>query len=394
MTNQNDDVTMEHEFPWHLGVFDAHCHPTDTLSSVDKIPTMKASALTIMATRRQDQSLVTDFAQKFPVPDGSPATTNERRYIVPSFGWHPWFSHQVYDDLSVGPGHTYETPTKKFHYGKVITPSPEDDDAFLESLPDILSLSSLLDGIRDHLRSHPHALVGEIGIDRAFRIPGTGDVLSPPDEEPFTPGSREGRRLSRYRVQIDHQRRILTAQLNLAGEMQRAVSVHGVAAHGIVYETLSDTWRGHERQSKRASKKAAIFNPSDAVQTHTSSSINLHNNLLPYPPRICLHSYSGPPETLKQYLHPSVPSTIYFSFSKLVNFSTPNHPSSDKVKAVSVIEAVPDDRILVESDLHVAGERMDELLEEIVRIVCEIKKWSLEDGVRQLAENWRRFVYG
>ncbi len=68
--------------------------------------------------------------------------------------------------------------------------------------------------------------------------------------------------------------------------------------------------------------------------------------------------------------------------------------SSRSQKAVDAIKVVPDDRILIESDLHSAGNEMDRLLEEIARLVCEIKGWSLIEGVERLAGNWRRFVFG
>jgi hypothetical protein len=50
--------------------------------------------------------------------------------------------------------------------------------------------------------------------------------------------------------------------------------------------------------------------------------------------------------------------------------------------------------ILVESDLHTAGEEMDLRLEDIVRRICGAKGWGLDEGVERLGRNWRAFVFG
>lgn len=398
--NSKNTENTEKVFPWHLGVFDAHCHPTDILKSIDNVPLMQARALTIMASRSQDQHIVAHFAETHGMTHASISAVlqveGEKRdtqcQIVPSFGWHPWFSHEIYDDSLELSNERLQGANKILHYKAVIYPEPS-DDGFLSSLPDPQPLSSILAQTREYLERFQYALVGEVGLDHAFRIPDhrLPDIAYERDSS-LTPGGREGKRLTSYRVRMDHQRAILKAQLDLAGELSRAVSVHGVAAHGALFEVLRETWKGSEKKvisNKSKKRNLSVDNThltEDDVEAE-GQALNLEASK-PLSPRVCLHSYSGPPDLIKRYLHPSVPAVIFFSFSRLVNFSSPASP-----KAIEVIKIIPNDRILVESDLHCAGQHMDDLLEQITRSVCHIKNWSLDEGIKQLASNWSHFVF-
>ncbi|KAF7192957.1 Cut9-interacting protein scn1 [Pseudocercospora fuligena] len=383
-------------FPWHLGVFDAHCHPTDTLASLQSIPSMRAKVLTVMATRAQDQELVANAAEKYGVTEQEVGNTtldwSKQHRIIPAFGWHPWFSHQMYDESEYENASTLSSEQKAAHYQSVLTPKSDDRD-FLDRLPDPRPFGEFISQTRKYLQKYPLALIGEVGLDRSFRIP---EAWLPADAEErddnLTPGGREGRRLSPYRVSMDHQRKVLSAQLALAGEMRRAVSCHGVAAHGIVYETVAQTWKGHERKplSKRARKEQQSAVRRNASGEDQEDSTGKEAGPKPYPPRLCLHSYSGPAETVKQYTDPKVPCEIFFSFSTTINAWSED--GNGKVEAA--VKAVPDDRVLVESDLHTAGEHMDQYLQEAVEKICQVKGWELEDGVIRLGQNWKRFAFG
>ncbi|PLB41935.1 TatD family hydrolase [Aspergillus candidus] len=395
MTTPN--ANHEDSFPWHLGVHDAHCHPTDTMASIASIPDMKAASLTVMSTRGQDQDLVLQIAQSISPhnPNTDTNTPEKPPKVLPCFGWHPWFAHQIYNDTNTNT--TNDNDTKTTHYTQVLHPPPT--STFISSLPTPTPLSQLLSETRTRLTSHPTSLVGEIGLDRSFRLPSPWTDEEEAARDPnTTPGSREGRTLSPHRVQMEHQKVVLEAQLRLAGELGRPVSVHSVQAHGLVVTLLRGLWAGYERKKPSRRERRRRYS---AAEAHADSDSDAEEGQegqhaqpggtqpLPFPPRICMHSYSGPTEPLKQFLDPTNPSDVYFSFSAVINFSG---PSSAKVMAV--IKALPDDRILVESDLHTAGPAMDELLEKVTRQVCELREWPLEEGVRRLAGNWRRFVYG
>lgn len=375
---------------WAVGICDAHCHPTDISSSTSKIADMKAKVLTVMATRAQDQDLVEDLANRYPCKGREQMfDRQESRHVIPSFGWHPWFTYQVWDDRD-GADEQFDY---RSHLRSVLVPVP-DDDKFLDSLPPPLRLTEHLRQTEARLKRHPLALVGEVGLDRSFRVP-FGPYRSPPDpelkyghsNEVHTAGSRDGRPLSPHRVSMEHQKMVLKAQLELAAKYGRAVSVHSVAAHGVVFEMLQSLWQGHERPSKSAmkrKKKDTLYTPVDDMDDLSSDT-----SPNPYPSRVCMHSYSGPPEALKQYLAPTVPAEIYFSFSSLINFS-----GKTDDKSIQVIRLLPDDKVLIESDLHCAGYEMDRLLDQILRKVCSIKGWGLEEGARILRQNWEDFVFG
>lgn len=401
---------MAASIPWELGVYDAHCHPTDTMAAIATVASMKARTLTIMATRSSDQELVAAVARSQP-----------RSKIVPSFGFHPWFAHLIYDDGGGGPAHPAdEAELKRRHYSAVLVPPPDAD--LVRQLPAPQPLSQALGGMRAHLEEFPHALVGEIGLDRGFRLP-FPDSSDPSDSAPAP------RRLSPHRVSIDHQKRVFTAQLQLAGALSRAVSVHGVQCHGVLFETFRDLWRGHElprerrkdarrRRRRRRSGDGHEYLPDmcdsdDSGDAEDSSGAagaagagaggagagaasGDHQHARPFPPRICLHSFSAPLETLRQYLSPPGPTTLcpsqlFFSFSTTINA----RPQKGHLARIAeTIAAVPDDCVLVESDLHTAGDEADEALADALLFVTGVKEWEVGRGVRQLGRNWRRFVYG
>lgn len=399
-------TSSDEAFPWDVGAFDAHCHPTDTMSSITSIASMRAHILTIMATRSEDQDLVDSVAKSHGIRTRAALASADPAdgRVVPSFGWHPWFSYQLYDDTLPKNDATYDSSSgdtasqKARHYAAVLTPEPE--SSFIASYPDPQPLSNFLEATRSRLQAHPLALVGEVGMDRAFRLP---NAWLPEEhsarDEGLTPGGREGRHLSRHRVKIEHQAAVLKAQLRLAGELGRAASVHGVQAPGLLFDLLQSLWRGHERKvtPRRLRRMVAPGAEDFSDSSEDEDEAGGHGagggggaSAKPFPPRICLHSFSGPVELMQQYLSQKIPVRFFFSFSAVINLST----AGLERKFPEVVRACPDDQLLIESDLHCAGEEMDHAIERMYRKVCEIKGWTLQEGIEKIRRNYEEFIFG
>lgn len=381
---------------WNYSWYDAHCHPTDTLSTLSSIPNLQTRKITIQSTRFSDQAHVKQTAENYPDK------------VIPAFGLHPWFSHLLYDDNDPNLKDLEPSELKKKHYQSCLQPVPDED--FTKDLPDPKPLSEFLSELRSNLQAHPHALVGEIGMDKAFRIPinWAGSGLS---EEPDTPsGSRGQRKLSPFRTSPAQQKAVFQAQLRVAGEFGRAVSVHSVKSHGAIFDTLRELWKGWEirvesnREKRLRSKKGIGFiaeydsedsewdSEGEDSEGEKKFPEQPRQGVRPYPPRILIHSCSAPEIAVKQFLgRPSsthiYPSELFFSFSTTINCKHMDHLEA-------VIKTVAENCVMVESDLHTAGSQMDAAISQAAILVCKTRGWTLEEGSRRMERNWERYVYG
>jgi Tat protein secretion system quality control protein TatD with DNase activity len=222
-------------------------------STIESLP----CTLCAMSSREADQSKVAALARARP----------DR--IVPGFGYHPWWAHRI--SLSAPAG---TIPDHAAHYRALFLPgsspspqplSAELEEAFARLLPNLpppISLADVLADVRARLIEFPAAMLGEVGIDRAARIPWAGTVDGA--------SGTNGRTLSPFSTPFAHQLAILEAQLALAVDLRRNVSLHSVkasaqtrelfdkmaATHGAAWFAISvdvhsctlspEVWRGIE----------------------------------------------------------------------------------------------------------------------------------------------------
>ncbi|PKI84915.1 Cut9-interacting protein scn1 [Malassezia vespertilionis] len=261
-----------------MPLVDAHCHATEALRDmpwdawIAEMRSVPLERLCIMSTDLDDQQLVARAAQALGAK------------VVPCFGVHPWHVHAI--SLHAGTLDVLE------HYSALFGSCTEDParEALYRALPAPVGVQDALAQTASFLRAFPGAWVGEVGLDRSFRVrdPNGG--------------------LTKLQTPIAHQLGVLEAQVRLAITMQRAVSMHSVRC------------TGHTN---------AFLDAMQRIEGFSGIGVDLHS---------CTHSPAS--IALVQRAH----ANVYISFSRAINARSPTF--ADQVRACDP------SRLLSESDLH------------------------------------------
>ncbi|KIJ66209.1 hypothetical protein HYDPIDRAFT_166516 [Hydnomerulius pinastri MD-312] len=329
-------------------VVDVHCHPTDSEVGTEAMDDLSIT-ICAMSSRQSDQPLVRDLARAYP------------EKVVPCFGYHPWFSHWI----SLEP-----CSTKEEHYRQLFPCSEDQEEMFerlLSHLPDPIPLANVLVDLRQNFSAFPQAMLGEVGLDRAARVP----------INYFAP-SRE---LTPFTIPLEHQLAILEAQIDLAVELRQNISMHSVKSHQATLDLLDRMHKKHDARWLRIS----IDLHSCGISPETWRAIEV--------PILCPTTMSCEVSHVVQKRH----ANVYISLSTVINSRSPNHRA--------LIVACSPRRILVESDYHPVEECTARTWDMLLT-VAEVKGWSVESTwvdevdeedwgvVRRLENNWKEFQNG
>ncbi|GIM00902.1 hypothetical protein Vretimale_5797 [Volvox reticuliferus] len=225
-----------------FGVSDAHCHPQDDPAGCAAgFASLSARYLAAMGTRLEDWEAVEALSVKEP------------HKVIPCFGVHPWFAHRHALDLAatLDPSQLLDSPPN----GKDHPSRHPDLLARLAPIPP----ERWMPRLQSLLTAHPHAVVGEFGLDRAAVVPGT-----------------------RLQPAWAHQLALTEMHLRLASELGRPASLHCVQGYGALQDMLR------------------TLGPEGC------------------PPKIMLHSYGGSVDLIRGFtkLPKGVGDRIYFSHQR------------------------------------------------------------------------------
>ncbi|AMD22402.1 HGR063Wp [Eremothecium sinecaudum] len=258
-----------------------------------------------------------------------------------AFGVHPWYSHLFYIGL--------EKHSKDEHYRKVLKYSKDSDEVkeLIKALPDPISLEEHIQGAKSD-KFDQVKCIGEIGIDRLFRLPEDGffNDLGDATARP---------RLTRVTVKVEHQVAVFRRMCQLAVETGLAVSIHAVKCQELLFNVCRDE-----------------LGPYSSVT-------------------ICLHSYMGSVEFVRNFWLRNFPySRLFLSISFAINLQ-------NKSSALELIKSVPLQCLLSETDLTIDTVPIEIQivhLEKVLGIIQEAHSLkSLQDAKCLVYNNFCRLFH-
>lgn len=247
------------------------------------------------------------------------------------FGIHPWYSHL----------YSVHQCDKRSHYESVLEwRVSEEFEQLLAQLPAPIALDEY---IEQDFEESQIAVVGEIGLDKLFRLPENGFYVQ-----------NSGARLSWVKVKMAHQIEVFRRMCQLACKYRKPVSLHGVKCHGVLFE--------------------------QCIQ-----------ELLPTKEvKVCLHSYTGSFQTLTDsWLRKFPQSRIFLSLSQYINFKTDE-------TGLELVKAIPRSCLLTETDFPIDTQPADQLRAQLQHICEKISQACDLDGLEScktlIYDNYLRFI--
>lgn len=239
--------------------------------------------------------------------------------VVPSFGVHPWFVHELTEEdwESVTTETTMETMSFLSKY-------------FLEH-----GRPRWMHRIETYISENPNAIIGEIGLDK-FHYTTTTLPDCDDDNSKLNNNDKQHSMIQKVlTTPIEQQVLVFRLQMEMAIQYRLPVCVHCVHAFGPLLDALADIKQ----------------------QYHCSNDHRKNNNTTFPIAKIYFHAYGGKLNTVQQILslcEGKAPPTksnatatttttkCYFGFAPCVNFRSP--------KTMDVIRAVGLSRLLLETD--------------------------------------------
>lgn len=288
----------------------AGCSGSNSSGSDTQEDSSRLGGIAIMSTHPRDYPTVLELSRSIPRDCRSDDIAVK---VVPCFGVHPWFLHEL-DDDHVAATHIATTPSTT--HG-----SDNSNNQAATSTP--MWLQELEHWIKDT----PEAIVGEIGLD-GFHFDGTTGELTTP---------------------MDDQIQAFEAQMEIAARLQRPVSIHAVQCFGPLMTSLSKL---------KMTKQVGVAGLPPKMYFHAfGGKVGTIDQLL----ALC----------------GTKPGQVYFGFSPVVNFRSPKTASVIRKVGLNrlVLETDHEDASLVPQSIeegisliaHALNVSRDEVVEQTTR---------------------------